>query len=588
MSLDATAAWNRARAFKLHEHFTTAAAAVQAGARIGAELQRVQRLVDGLLIQYPGGELRLEISAASLRREWDYWLAGGRKGRERAEHVRQPEALLCTYTAGCGGATAMPRALIAELHRRLTLATGGRDKHGKSPISVVFQQFRQDFAARRPLPGIDYDAYPAGAEFPWSYSTVCRHKPPRTLRALGNRGAAAHKAIGAHVSLNYARLRKGELYTLDDVRLDIVCIDEATGEAIEVVLYVFMEVGSRAIVAYVMKPAAAIQQEDVDELVAHALQVPGFGLGIDYLTHILFERGATACSDGAKAVLEGVTGGRIKVHKTGMIGGVRWLGGPRDKARGNAAGKAVIESFNRWLHYALLHLPGQRGNHADNQPASMGDLGQARYHTSTGQRTMKGTLIDQAEQLAQFQVLTGQRVKLKLPMLYLFELNEAVREAIKRHNTEAGHDYRGHGEHFEAEVAPGVWQPTNLSGGSAATLTTPTQPGNGRDVAHASIKAPAGVQPDAGVTPRSAPSSTRTYTLHGAPLAGAAIGAREVGIYWAAWSALAKVRPDLDRHAVTHRVLGANVPHKRLTRPQWAQLLKAFRAITHEARTSRS
>ncbi|EDY16713.1 hypothetical protein CfE428DRAFT_5826 [Chthoniobacter flavus Ellin428] len=535
--------WNRARALKLHEHFSAVWLAVSFGAKKGAELERVQRLLDGMLIQHPGGETLLELSWTTINREWKYWKQGGRDGQENPAHERRPEALLLAYKAGCGGHAKMPRGLVRELHRRMTLPKGGRDKHGRSPISEAWQSIAEDFKARKPLPGIDYDLVPMGAEIPWHYSTACRNKPARALRAGGNRGAAAAKGVSAYVSLNYARLRRGELYTLDDVRLDIVCIDEATGNAIEVVLYVFMEVGSRMIVGYVMKPAAAIRGEDVDELLAHMLQVPGFGIGLGYVTHILFERGATACSEAAQALLEGITGGRVKVHRTGIIGGVRWIGSARDQAVGNAAGKAVIESFNRWLHYALLHLPGQRGNKFENQPQSMGEMGKNSFFAKGGQRQFGGTLVDQAEQLAQFEIASGRRVKLKLPMLRLFELNEAVRGAIKRHNTEPGHEYRGHGEHLQEEVAPNVWQ----------------------DSAQA---APA----------------RRSYTLHTAEAAGA-LSDRDRAIYWSAWQRVAKARPDLDRHAVTARVLGRAVPHKQLSRPQWAQLLSAFAAIVRDAKS---
>ncbi len=594
-------AWNRARALKLHEHFQTVALLVvcwhpfelRRGAKLKHELARVSRLLHHreLTFSDPGapegkGTFLMEASVKTLDKEFRYWRNGGREDQEREEHVRRPEALLCAYKAGCGGHRRMPRELVQEFQRRCTLPTGGRDKHGKSPVSVAWDSIRRDYELQRPLPGIDYEGVPLGAEIPWHIRTAYRKKPARTLRALGNRGASAHKNVGAYVNLDYAKLRKSELFTLDDVRLDIVCIDEATGQAIEVVIYVLMEVASRIIVAYVMKPAAAIQAEDVDELLAHGLQTPGFGMGVGYVTHILFEKGTVACSDGAKAVLEGVTHGRLKTHQTGIVGGVRWIGGPRDKARGNAAGKAVIESFNRWLHFALLHLPGQRGNLHENQPQSLGDLGQTRFTDRNSQRQMKHTLIDRAEQLAQWDIASGGRLKLKLPTLYLFQLNEAVRDAIKRHNTEPGHEYRGHGTHFQAEVAPGLWESTDISKAVVAELADAPDTGTATDGVDLPEKAALGVQ----ISP-TAPAK-RQYFLNDGEAARSqnpsmTVGQREVGIYWAAWSKLAKVRPDLDRHALTRRVLGVNVSHKRLTRPQWAQLLTAFRSIAHEARTAR-
>jgi len=589
--LCASGGFSRARALKLHEHFLTVAHALKRGAFLKRELERVSMILDGAVLSFPKGdgtlgEAVLRASYKTLDKEWRYWLAGGRKGEERDDYVCRSEALLLAYKPGCGGHRAMPRALVRELHRRATLPWGGRDKHGKAPISEVFKSLKADFEARKPLPGIDYDDYPVGAEFPWSCRTIWRKKPSRGLRAAGNRGAAAYKSTAAYVSLDYSKLRKCELYTLDDVRLDIVCMHEATGEAVGAVCYILMEVASRMIVAYVIKPCVpdaaegirrkAITEEDVSELLAYGLQAPGFGIGVGYTTHLLFERGTTACSEPAQMMLEGVTRtvdadgvlSGIKVHKTSILGGVRWIGAPRDQARGNSTGKAVIESFNRRLHYALLHLPGQRGNHADNQPENMGVLGKPRFRFDGNQdaknrRQNGGTQIDEDEYLAQLNLATGGTMKLRLNSLYFRELDAEVREAIARHNSEPGHAYRGHGTFDQAEVAPGVWKDR----GSHETGGPATGPrcngGNAQE------------------TQNNTPEPTvRTYTLNESPWA---MGPREKAAYWQSWSRVAKARPDLDRHAITRRVLGCNVRHADLSRPQWAKLLRAFAAIVREA-----
>ena len=251
--------------------------------------------------------------------------------------------------------------------------------------------------------------------------------------------------------MDYSRLRKCELFMLDDVRLDLLCINESSGKAVEVKCYIAMEVASRCIVAFFLKPKDAVTQENVDELVAHMLQVPGFGIGRDYVTHIKFERGTVACSDAAKQTLEGVTHGRLKILRTSMDGGVTWVGAPRDRSSGHAAGKAVIESFMRRLHHSLLHLPGQIGNKWANTPASVG------YGSNS-----PGSLVAESERLAKFALEFGRngvhRLRLQLPMLYLMQVESAVRDAIDKHNHEPGHNYADHGEFTQAEVAPGVWE----------------------------------------------------------------------------------------------------------------------------------
>jgi hypothetical protein len=213
-------------------------------------------------------------------------------------------------------------------------------------------------------------------------------------------------------------------------------------------------VASRYLVAYVLKPKNAISQDDVDELLAYGMQAPGFGIGVGYTTHIKFERGTIACSEAAQTTLEAASNGRIKIHRTSMDGSIRWAGSPRDKSSGHAVGKAVIESFFRRLHLALMQLKGQRGNKWANQPQNLG-------YEGAGKLT-PGSLAAEAEKLARLQMIAGKRISLRLPMLHLRDVDAAVKEALRMHNTEPGHDYSGHGTFEQAEVAPGVWQETTV------------------------------------------------------------------------------------------------------------------------------
>ena len=163
-----------------------------------------------------------------------------------------------------------------------------------------------------------------------------------------------------------------------------------------------------------------------------------------------------ACSEAAQAILEGGSGGRIQVHRTGMNGGIRWVGAAADRASGNAAGKAVIEAFNRRLHGYLGDLPGQRGNAAGNTPANLGV--EDRLKKSPGKKDA-GSLVDESRKLAAIRMASmrqgGQKIELNLPLFS--QVNAAVRRVIDLHNAEPGHDYQGHGTRTEAEVAPGVW-----------------------------------------------------------------------------------------------------------------------------------
>lgn len=440
MSITSAKDWERERAALLNNALVEALRLTDVeGRKIKHALAEARKLVQGKIL--PGDKF-LRCSEASMRRFWDDWNRGGRTA----------DALLHDYS---GSKVKMPGELVREFQRRAT-------KEGSLNISAAIQSLYRDWKVGNvDLPGLGsreewnrLHGLPLDAptDFPVSVRTLYRWKPGKGELAGGVHGQARMRAVGPYVDMNYSTLRKGELYTLDDVRLDILCVDENSGKVIEVTCYMLMEVASRYLVAYVLKPRNAISQDDVDELLAYGLQAPGFGIGVGYTTHIKFERGTIACSKAAQLTLEAASHGRIKIHRTSMDGSIRWAGSPKDKASGHAVGKAVIESFFRRLHLALMQLPGQRGNKWANQPQNLG-------YEGAGKLT-PGSLSAEAEKLARLQMIAGKRIALRLPMLYLRDVDAAVKEALRMHNTEPGHDYSGHGTFEQAEVAPGVWQET--------------------------------------------------------------------------------------------------------------------------------
>ena len=267
----------------------------------------------------------------------------------------------------------LPDEMVAEIKKLATAKTGGRDIHQNGiEAPAIRKKLTERWWRGESLPGLGtwqewfkatHPAIPLPAnppEFPWCDKTILRKMGPKALRRMGNIGHAAALKHMPSMKRDYSKLRKCELYTLDDVRLDLVALDDLTGKVVDVTCYILMEVASRSIVSFVLKPKNAIRAEDVDEMLAHGLQADGFGIGVDYPTHIWFERGTIACSEAAQRVLEAGSEGGIIIHRTSMDGGVSWIGSAADKASGHSAGKAAIESFNRNLHRHLLHLPLHR------------------------------------------------------------------------------------------------------------------------------------------------------------------------------------------------------------------------------------
>lgn len=456
-------AWQRERAALLHTKFLAVATAVEIErARIEPTLMSLAAELRGVTL--PSGK-ELKASWQNLRTLYYRWRDKGRKASALLPGYKSPAHI-----------ERMPDELAAEIQKRASAPTGGRDKNQKGPDATrIHADLEKEWKAGKALPGIGTwqewwviarSALPMPCvppSFPWGPKTVTRRIGTKAVRTMGNIGIAAAKKHLPHMRRDYSKLRRGELYTLDDVRLDCVAID-ITGRTVWVKCYILQEIGSRSIVAFILKPEGAIKAEDVDELLAWGLQAEGFGIGEDYITHIWFERGTVACSEAAQHMLEACSEGAdgksgIKVHRTSMDEGVTWVGAAADKASGHSAGKATIESFNKKLHVRLLHLPGQAGNHYDNMPANLG-MGD-RELKDPSKRRAEDTLKTWSERVAQFRVtalMRGDDVKLKLPLLTVEQLQQHVADALREYNAERGHGMQGFHKITEAEVAPDVWR----------------------------------------------------------------------------------------------------------------------------------
>lgn len=457
-SLAKTSNWQRDRAARLHEAFVQLHASMELEkAPLVRSLQHLATRLNGTPLT--GGKT-LKASWQTLRALYYKWEKGGRRAASLLSKHTSPAHIV-----------RLPDELAAEIQKLATGKTGSRDKHGNGiEAPAIRATMQRRWWAGEALPGIgtwqewwasQHPALPLPVtppEFPWCARTIYRKMGPKALRRMGNHGHAAALKHMPSMKRDYSKLRKCELYTLDDVKLDLVALCELTGKVVDILLYVLMEVASRSIVSFVLKPANAIRAEDVDEMLAHGLQADGFGIGVGYPTHIWFERGTVACSEAAQRVLEAGSEGGIVIHRTSMDGGVAWVGCATDKASGHSAGKATIESFNRNLHRALIHLPGQRGN---NYAAMPTNLGAGDPNVKDASRSQRGTLVAESEKLAQFKLtamLMGQTADLKLPLLTISRLQQEVRKCIQAHNARRGHDFQGFHTVTEAEVAPGVWQ----------------------------------------------------------------------------------------------------------------------------------
>ena len=451
--------WQVERACLLHSKFLDLALMIDCeGLHLTKLLVELSESLHGRVL---ASGHRLKSSPGTLTRLWYRWDNGGRNAQALMSYYRPPTHV-----------KKLPEDLAVEIQRLASAETGGRDKHGNGIEGAgLHKDLTRRWKSGESLPGIgtwrEFWARtqpgirpPALApDFPWSVKTVLRHMGTRAVRTFGNRGRAAATKFMPTMQRDYSKLRKCEYYTLDDAVVDLFAID-VDGRVVRCCLYLLMEVSSRNIIAFVCKPVKKICAEDVSELLCHGLQADGYGIGVDYVTHIFFEQGTTACSEYKQAIFEGVSGGRIKIHRTGMQSSTRWIGSARDKSSGKANSKAVIESFIRNLHRRLLTLPGQVGNMYQNMPANAG-IGDEKVKDPSKRKKPDLSLAATSELLAQFKLTAmaaGVDAEIKLPVLMLAELQCEVAKALREFSTTRGHGMQGFHSITEAEIATGVWR----------------------------------------------------------------------------------------------------------------------------------
>ena len=383
------------------------------------------------LIGLDGKEFILKLKFSTLRRIYDRWKTTAKTHAIARQHS--------------GGMQSVPRDLIGYLRM---LAT----REGIPTASVAINTVLKEWSAGIAVPGLGtwqewfHGAFPdqpvpaVAPKFPYHPGTLYRYLPKKksALAAAGNLGLAAALDFMFSVERDSSKLKVGEVYTCDDVRLDLVCHDTLTGKTTEVRAYVMMEWGTRRIVAYTMRAGNALTKADMRAMLARGLRAGGIRPPGE-ITHIFTERGTCVLDAADMEHLALITDGRVQVHQTSMISGERWAGAGNDRPVGNFRGKAVLESFFRRLHIRLGYLPGQRGNRYEKAPANLDFAGQH-------EKRRKGSGTEYDDLLATIDRSQGGRLKLDLKMLWENELEEEFATAIKEYNAARGHGMQGFGQ----------------------------------------------------------------------------------------------------------------------------------------------
>lgn len=304
--------------------------------------------------------------------------------------------------------------------------TGRRDELNESPTREGRVTRVPDWKTR------DRNTVPPG----WSYDNICaqikkRHRFNPATRALLHEGESAARE---HLPQNLGT-RKGlrflEKVTFDDVRMDWLVFNPATGCAEELWLLVARDEATALVLGFVMLPATVREDGKATHLGARQMkELAGYLLQTyplpPYVVHWIVERGTATLAEGVKTALGELFNQRIKVHYTSMIGD-RSPVGYAEKRKGNSRGKASHEAHNRLFHTQGSFIPGQTGSDWSIRPADL----EAR--------------IKECRQIHEFsqQLPESRRDEVKYPLLTLSQARAKFQQLCLEQNFRRDHNLEG-------------------------------------------------------------------------------------------------------------------------------------------------
>jgi hypothetical protein len=412
--------WQRERAQKLDAICQFVESLIPAEGKMEAVAKAALQF-DGIeLPNGAAGTKQLRLSKATMYRLWKLWHA----------HGKTPAAFALRYTGG--RAALLADELVTLWRQKLT-------NRGKQSASQIYKELARAWAHGHDIPGLgnwrewwahQHPTLPVphkAPEFPVGYGVLMKFSPAKVTRDLGNFGLVAARESIRHIQRDSSLLRPAEVFTLDDKDGDQKVIDDVYGTRTicKPTMYFLMDIGPRYIVSFMIRPTKALAA-DVDELIAQGLRTYGRGNG--YATHILFERGTTACTEAREQYFNALFPNQLFVHRTGMIQGYAYAGQWKENATGKPCSKGMIEAFNGKLDILLQAIPGKDGRVA---------------------------LTRHTEDLLAIEAATG--LSLNAPLLRLSQFALIVRKAVELYNADHRHEMQGFHKIDQIETAPGVW-----------------------------------------------------------------------------------------------------------------------------------
>lgn len=374
---------------------------------------------------------KMGVSVQTANRKFYAWLNANGDWRVLVNRAKCPEP----------GRVGLPPETILYWQQ----LCGGNQRKCRPAYRKLIEAWR----AGKEIPGFPKDAprhvIPPGL----SYQNLMRHKPTKfeTVAARQGRSAAA-----AHRPLIYTtreNLWVGSHYLFDDMWHDhfVNILDtKQTGRPLE---FHALDLFSACKFAWGMRVRTenvltgkmeGLKEHMMRFLLASVLSDHGFS---ERGTIMVVEHGTAAIREELERLLHDLSGGRIKVSRSGMEGDPAFIGQYAGRAKGNFRFKAALETLGNLIHNEMASLPGQAGMDVNRRPEWLDGLLKSN---DALMNAMVALAVTHPEKAA----------KLRMPLMSLGEFQEVALEIYDRINKRTEHALEGWGRQCTPDGSTGL------------------------------------------------------------------------------------------------------------------------------------
>lgn len=229
---------------------------------------------------------------------------------------------------------------------------------------------------KKAIPGYDKcpPAEPAtGRPRGWEYSNLMRHRPTRFELLAHRQGRSAAADARPLVFTTRAGLSVGEYYLFDDFWHDLKVVQLGQRRAQRLLQFHALDLFSACNFARGYKPIVEdamtgamerLKEAEMVFLVAHVLGTFGYR---EQGTVLVVEHGTAAIRPDLEAKIADLTGGAVRVERSGMEGAAAFAGMYAGRSKGNYRFKAALESMGNLIHNETADvrlIPGQTGSNS--------------------------------------------------------------------------------------------------------------------------------------------------------------------------------------------------------------------------------